>query len=308
MAELLDGKRVADEIRAEVKTEVDAILAAGRRPPGLAAILVGGNPASKVYVGLKVRACQELGLHSELYERPDDLTTEELLSLVAQLNASASVDGILVQLPLPKQIDAERVLWAVDPGKDVDGFHPINVGLLYLGQEKATLTPCTPTGVIELLERYDVPLAGARAVIVGRSAIVGKPMASLLINRHATVTICHSRTKDLPAVCREADILVAAIGRAGLVTDEHVRPGAVVVDVGMNAITDREQARELFGDDEKRFAAIEKRGQTLAGDVNQRLVEPVAGYLTPVPGGVGPLTIAMLMKNTLRAYRLRETC
>jgi methylenetetrahydrofolate dehydrogenase (NADP+)/methenyltetrahydrofolate cyclohydrolase len=304
MAELLDGKRVADEIRAEVKTEVDAILAAGRRPPGLAAVLVGGNPASKVYVGSKVRTCQELGLHSELYERPDDLTTEELLSLVAELNASPTVDGILVQLPLPKQIDSERVLWAIDPAKDVDGFHPINVGLLYLGQEKDALTPCTPTGVIELLDRYRIPVAGARAVVVGRSAIVGKPMTSLLINRHATVTVCHSRTKDLPAVCREADILIAAIGRAGLVTDEHVRPGAVVVDVGMNAVTDKEEARALFGDDEKRFAAIEKRGQTLAGDVNPRLVAPVAGYLTPVPGGVGPLTIAMLMKNTLRAYRM----
>jgi methylenetetrahydrofolate dehydrogenase (NADP+) / methenyltetrahydrofolate cyclohydrolase len=308
MAELLDGKRVADEIRAEVKTEIDAILAAGGRPPGLAAVLVGGNAASKVYVGSKVRTCQELGLHSELYERPDDMTTEELLALVAELNVSPSVDGILIQLPLPKQIDSERVLWAVDPAKDVDGFHPINVGLLYLGQEKETLTPCTPTGIVELLDRYSIPVAGARAVVVGRSAIVGKPMASLLVNRHATVTVCHSRTKNLPAVCREADILIAAIGRAGMITDEHVRPGAVVVDVGMNAVTDKEEARALFGDDEKRFATIEKRGQTLAGDVNPRLVEPVAGYLTPVPGGVGPLTIAMLMKNTLRAYRLREKC
>jgi methylenetetrahydrofolate dehydrogenase (NADP+) / methenyltetrahydrofolate cyclohydrolase len=306
MAELLDGKRIADEIRAEVKTEVDAILAAGRRPPGLAAILVGGDPASKVYVGSKVRTCQELGLHSELYEQPADMTTEELLALVDRLNASPSVDGILVQLPLPKQIDSERVLWAVDPSKDVDGFHPINVGLLYLGQEKAALTPCTPTGIVELLDRYSIPITGARAVVIGRSAIVGKPMASLLINRSATVTVCHSRTKNLPEVCREADILIAAIGRAGFVTDEHVRPGAVVVDVGMNAVTDKDAARVLFGDDEKRFAAIDKRGQTLAGDVNPRLVAPVAGYLTPVPGGVGPLTIALLMKNTVRAYRLRE--
>jgi methylenetetrahydrofolate dehydrogenase (NADP+)/methenyltetrahydrofolate cyclohydrolase len=308
MAELLDGKRVADEIRAEVKTEVDAILAAGGRPPGLAVVLVGEDPASKVYVGLKVRTCQELGIHSEFHERPAGITSDELLALVAELNASPTVDGILVQMPLPKQIDTDAVLRAIDPTKDVDGLHPVNVGLLYLGQEKEALTACTPTGVVEMLERYGIPIAGARVVVVGRSAIVGKPMTSLLINRHATVTVCHSRTKDLPAVCREADILIAAIGRAGLITDEHVRPGAVVVDVGTNPITDKERARELFGDDEKRFATIEKRGQTLAGDVNPRLVAPVAGYLTPVPGGVGPLTIAMLMKNTLRAYRLREKC
>jgi methylenetetrahydrofolate dehydrogenase (NADP+) / methenyltetrahydrofolate cyclohydrolase len=306
MAELLDGKRVADEIRGEVKAEVDAILATGARPPGLAVVLVGEDPASKVYVGAKVRACEELGLHSELYERPSTITTDELLALVASLNASPGVDGILVQLPLPKHVDTERVLRAVDPIKDVDGLHPVNVGLLHLGQESEALTPCTPTGVVEMLARYGIAIDGARAVIVGRSAIVGKPMASLLINRNATITICHSRTKDLPAVCREADILVAAIGKAGFITDEHVRPGAVVVDVGMNAVTDKEVARTLFGDDEKRFAAIDKRGQTLAGDVNPRLVAPVAGYLTPVPGGVGPLTIAMLMKNTVRSYRLRE--
>ena len=306
MAELLDGKRIADEIRAEIKTDVDALRAEGQRPPGLAVVLVGDNAASQVYVGSKVKACQELGLHSERYDLPAHAPTEELLELVGKLNADPAVDGILVQLPLPDQVDEAKILEAVDPAKDVDGFHPINVGLLALGQEDRALTPCTPTGVVELLDRYQIPITGARAVVVGRSSIVGKPMAARLLNRSATVTICHSKTRDLAAVCREADLLVVAIGRAGLVTDEFVRPGATVVDVGMNAVTDPAVARDLFGDDEKRFAAIERRGQTLAGDVNPRLVGPVAGRLTPVPGGVGPLTIAMLMKNTLKAYRLRE--
>lgn len=307
MAEVLDGKRIADEIRAEIKLEVDALVAAGRRVPGLAVVLVGENPASKVYVGSKVKACQELGYHSERYDLAADTTTQqELLELVGKLNADPSIDGILVQLPLPRHIDETAVLDAIHPEKDVDGFHPINVGRLLLGQENRTLTPCTPTGIVEMLNRYEIEISGARAVVIGRSAIVGKPMAALLINRNATVTVCHSRTKDLAGVCREADLLVAAIGRPGFVTDEFVKPGATVVDVGMNAVTDPEVARDLFGDDEKRFAAIEKRGQTLTGDVHPRLVEPVAGRLTPVPGGVGPLTIAMLMKNTLKAYGLRS--
>src|SRR5688572_22388354 len=262
MAELLDGKRIADEIRAEIKLDVDALVAEGRRAPGLAVVLVGENPASQVYVGSKVRACQELGYHSERYDLSAHTTTDELLAIVGKLNADPAIDGILVQLPLPKQIDEPLILEAVDPTKDVDGFHPINVGLLALGQEGRALTPCTPTGIVELLDRYRIEVAGTRAVVVGRSAIVGKPMAALLVNRSATVTICHSRTRDLAAVCREADLLVVAIGRAGLVTDEFVKPGATVVDVGMNAVTDRETAHHLFGDDEKRFAAIEKRGQT----------------------------------------------
>jgi methylenetetrahydrofolate dehydrogenase (NADP+)/methenyltetrahydrofolate cyclohydrolase len=306
MAELLDGKRIADEIRAEIKTEVDGLVAEGRRRPGLAVVLVGENPASQVYVGSKVKACQELGLHSERYDLPSHTTTDELLELVGKLNADPAIDGILVQLPLPDQVDETAVLDAVSPAKDVDGFHPINVGLLFLGQESRALTPCTPTGIVEMLDRYEVPIAGTRAVVVGRSAIVGKPMAALLINRSATVTVCHSRTRDLEAVCREADLLVVAVGRPNFVTDVHVKPGATVVDVGMNAITDPGLARELFGEDEKRLAAIERRGQTLAGDVNPRLVHPVAGRLTPVPGGVGPLTIATLMRNTLKAYRLRS--
>jgi methylenetetrahydrofolate dehydrogenase (NADP+)/methenyltetrahydrofolate cyclohydrolase len=306
MAEILDGKRIADEIRAEIRTEVDELVAAGRRLPGLAVVLVGGDPASKVYVGSKVKACQELGYHSERYDLGANTSQQELLEVVGKLNADPAIDGILVQLPIPKQIDETAVLDAIDPAKDVDGFHPINVGLLYLGQESRALTPCTPTGIIEMLDRYGISVAGKRAVVVGRSAIVGKPMAALLINRSATVTVCHSKTVDLPGVCREADILVAAIGRTGLITDAHVKPGAVVVDVGMNVVSDPEEARHLFGEDERRLATIASRGRTLVGDVNPRLVDPVAGYLTPVPGGVGPLTIALLMRNTLKAYRLRE--
>lgn len=304
MAEVLDGKRVADQIRTEVKTATTAVLVDGKRPPGLAVVIVGADPASRVYVGSKVKACEEVGFHSERYDLPDTTATDELLDLVARLNGASAIDGILVQLPLPKQIDEARVLDAIVPEKDVDGFHPINAGRLMLGQEDRALTPCTPTGVCELLDRYGIPISGARAVVIGRSTIVGKPMAMQLLNRSATVTVCHSKTKDLPDVCREADILVAAIGRAGFVTDRFVKPGAAVVDVGMNAVTDRDVVRDLFGENPKRLASLESRGQTLAGDVNPRLVEPVAGYLTPVPGGVGPLTIAMLMKNTLKAYGL----
>lgn len=305
MAQLLDGKRIADDIRAEVKLDVDVLLSKGARPPGLAVVLVGGDPASTVYVGSKVKACQELGYYSARHDLPASTTTAELLAVVDALNHDDRVDGILVQLPLPKHIDETLVLDAIVPHKDVDGFHPVNVGLLYLGQEARSLTPCTPTGIIELLQRYDIDVLGKRAVVIGRSAIVGKPMISLLINRSATVTVCHSKTKDLPGVCREADILIAAIGRTGFVTDQFVKPGAVVIDVGINPVTDAAVARELFGDDEKRLAAIERRGQTLAGDVNPRLVEPVAGWLTPVPGGVGPLTIAMLLKNTVTAAHRR---
>ncbi len=305
MAEVLDGKQVAETIRNEVGEQVAALAAAGLRPPGLAVILVGGNPASSVYVGSKARACAELGIVSIRHDLSDSVSNEQLLALLDELNADDSVDGILVQLPLPKHIDSERVLEAIRPDKDVDGFHPMNAGRLFLGQEERTMAPCTPIGIIELLDRSGVEIAGARAVIVGRSAIVGKPLAALLINRSATVTVCHSRTRDLSAVCREADILVAAIGRAAFITDAHVRPGATVVDVGINAVTDAARCRELFGEDPKRLETLARRGQTLVGDVHPRLVAPVAGRLTPVPGGVGPMTIAMLMSNTLRAYRLR---
>lgn len=304
MAELLDGKRIADTILDEVRNDVVGTDDAGRRPPGLAVVLVGGDPASLVYVGLKVKKCAELGFHSQRHDLPESTTTSELLALIAKLNADHTIDGILVQLPLPKHIAEQQVLDAIEPQKDVDGFHPINVGLLYLGQEQRALTPCTPTGVIELLQRSNIPITGTRAVVIGRSTIVGKPMAALLINRSATVTVCHSKTVGLSAVCREADLLIAAIGKPGFVTDEFIKPGATVIDVGINPVTDVELARDYFGDDAKRFAAIESRGHTLVGDVNPRLAAPVAGRLTPVPGGVGPLTIAMLLKNTLKAYRL----
>lgn len=304
MAELLDGKRIADTILDEVRNDVIGTDDAGRRPPGLAVVLVGGDPASLVYVGLKVKKCAELGFHSQRHDLPESTTTSELLSLIAKLNADHTIDGILVQLPLPKHIAEQQVLDAIEPQKDVDGFHPINVGLLYLGQEQRALTPCTPTGVIELLQRSNIPITGTRAVVIGRSTIVGKPMAALLINRSATVTVCHSKTVGLSAVCREADLLIAAIGKPGFVTDEFIKPGATVIDVGINPVTDVELARDYFGDDAKRFAAIESRGHTLVGDVNPRLAAPVAGRITPVPGGVGPLTIAMLLKNTLKAYRL----
>ncbi len=304
MAELLDGKRIADTILDEVRNDVIGTDDAGRRPPGLAVVLVGGDPASLVYVGLKVKKCAELGFHSQRHDLPESTTTSELLALIAKLNADHTIDGILVQLPLPKHIAEQQVLDAIEPQKDVDGFHPINVGLLYLGQEQRALTPCTPTGVIELLQRSNIPITGTRAVVIGRSTIVGKPMAALLINRSATVTVCHSKTVGLSAVCREADLLIAAIGKPGFVTDEFIKPGATVIDVGINPVTDVELARDYFGDDAKRFAAIESRGHTLVGDVNPRLAAPVAGRITPVPGGVGPLTIAMLLKNTLKAYRL----
>ena len=304
-AKLLDGVRVAGEIKSEVATEVIAWRGKYGVSPCLAVVRVGEDAASAVYVRNKVRTSQELGLHSEHHALPLATTTEELLAVVAQLNGRPEVDGILVQLPLPPQIDEQRVLAAVDPQKDVDGFHPVNAGRLALGQP--TLAPCTPAGIIELLRRYEIPLRGARACVVGRSNIVGRPMAQLLLQHDATVTIAHSRTRDLPAVTREADILVVAIGRAGFLRAVHVKPGAVVIDVGMNQVTDAAQAREFFGDDaEKRLKAIAKRGATLIGDVHPAEVSRVAGALTPVPGGVGPLTVAMLMRNTLEAAKRRR--
>jgi methylenetetrahydrofolate dehydrogenase (NADP+)/methenyltetrahydrofolate cyclohydrolase len=251
-----------------------------------------------------VRTCEQLGLYSEKIELPETTTTEELLALVRDLNSRDEIDGILIQLPLPRQVDAALVLNSVDPAKDVDGFHPVNIGRLTLNEPG--LRPCTPAGIIELLDRYEIQMKGARAVVMGRSRIVGLPVALLLLHRHATVTICHSRTKDLPAVAREADILIAAIGRTGLVDRGYIKPGAAVVDVGMNKVTTREDLARFFGDDPKRRAAFEKNGHTLIGDVNPREAAEVAGYLTPVPGGVGPLTIAMLMKNTLTAMKMRR--
>ncbi|MFP5264401.1 MAG: bifunctional 5,10-methylenetetrahydrofolate dehydrogenase/5,10-methenyltetrahydrofolate cyclohydrolase [Blastocatellia bacterium] len=302
-AKILDGASVAKSIKEEVAAEVSLHAGLGLRP-GLAAVLVGNDAASQIYVSSKVKTCEQLGLYSEKIELPETTTTDELLALVGELNSRDEIDGILVQLPLPRQVDSALVLDSVDPAKDVDGFHPVNTGKLMLNEPG--LRPCTPAGVIEMLDRYEVNMSGARAVVLGRSRIVGLPVALLLLHRHATVTICHSRTADLPSVAREADILIAAIGRAGMVDAGYVKPGAAVIDVGMNRVTEREDLWRFFGDDPKRAAALSKNGYTLIGDVNPREVAEVAGYLTPVPGGVGPLTIAMLMKNTLSAMKMRR--
>src|SRR5579864_5392625 len=299
---ILDGNKIAGEIRAEVASEVKTMTAAGMRP-GLAVVLVGHNPASEVYVRGKVKSSGEVGIYSEQHTPPDTASTEELLELIADLNRRDEIDGILVQLPLPPQVDAKKVLMAVDPAKDVDGFHPMNVGLL--STQRPGLVPCTPAGIIEILKRSKIPIAGQEAVVVGRSDIVGKPTAMLLINSNATVTVCHSKTRDLSGVCRRADILVAAIGRAGMVTREFVKPGATVIDVGMNQVTDRAEFERFFKGNEKREQAFARNGSTLVGDVHPEVAE-VAGALTPVPGGVGPLTIAMLMSNTVKAARLRR--
>jgi methylenetetrahydrofolate dehydrogenase (NADP+)/methenyltetrahydrofolate cyclohydrolase len=266
-------------------------------------VLVGHNPASEVYVRGKVKSSAEVGIYSEQHAPPETVSTEELLELIAELNGRDEIDGILVQLPLPAQVDAKKVLMAVDPAKDVDGFHPMNVGLL--STQRPGLVPCTPAGIIEILQRSKIPIAGQDAVVVGRSDIVGKPIAMLLLNGNATVTVCHSKTRDLPGVCRRADILVAAIGRAGMITREFVKPGATVIDVGMNQVTDRPEFDRLFAGNAKREETFRTRGSTLVGDVHPH-VEEVAGAITPVPGGVGPLTIAMLMANTVRAAKLRR--
>src|SRR5437016_4179071 len=301
-ATILDGNKIAAEIRAEVAAEAKALAEAGMRP-GLAVVLVGHNPASEIYVRGKVKSCEEVGIYSEKHTPPETVTTADLLALVDDLNRRDEIDGILVQLPLPRQVDSKKVLLAVDPAKDVDGFHPMNVG--FLSTQRPGLVPCTPGGIVEMLRRSNIAVAGQDAVVVGRSDIVGKPMAMLLLNANATVTVCHSKTRDLPGVCRRADILVAAIGRAGMITRDFVRPGATVIDVGMNRVTDGEEFQRLFAGNEKREQAFTKNGSTLVGDVHPEVAE-IAGAITPVPGGVGPLTIAMLMSNTVRAAKLRR--
>src|SRR5579864_8554966 len=301
-AMILEGTKIAQEIRAEVAAEVRSMSAAGVRP-GLAVVLVGHNPASEIYVRGKVKACEEVGIHSEKLTPPESSSTEDLLALIEELNGREDVDGILVQLPLPKQVDSKKVLLAVDPAKDVDGFHPMNVG--FLSTQRRGLVPCTPAGVMEILRRSGVPVAGREVVVVGRSDIVGKPVAMLLLNANATVTVCHSKTHDLAGVCRRADILVAAIGRAGMITRDFVKPGATVIDVGMNAVTDPAEFQKFFAGNAKREESFRKKGSTLIGDVHPEVAE-VAGALTPVPGGVGPLTIAMLMFNTVKAAKMRR--
>jgi len=302
MPRILDGTAIAAAIKQEVAEDVRALAAHGIRP-GLAAVLVGHVPASEIYVRSKVQTCAELGLYSDLIEPPDTVTTEEMLDLVAALNARDDVDGILIQLPLPKQVDTKVLLDAVSPEKDVDGFHPVNAGRLQAG--RPALAPCTPAGVIEILTRSGLPISGQHAVVVGRSDIVGKPVAMLLLHKNATVTICHSKTRDLGALTREADILVAAIGRPGFITPEMVKPGATIIDVGINRITTVEELDKYFPGDVKRGATFAKRGSTLVGDVHPKAFE-LAGAYTPVPGGVGPLTIAMLMANAVRAAKMRR--
>lgn len=304
-ANILDGRAVAEQIKSEVAAEVRLLWEQHRVKPGLAAVLVGDDEASAVYVRNKVRACLEVGIGSEQILLPASITTEDLLDVVRELNDKEDVDGILVQLPLPKQIDESPIIEAVDPAKDVDGFHPTNVGLLAMGRPR--FVPCTPAGIIELLDRNHIEVAGANACVVGRSQIVGRPVASLLLQKHATVTICHSRTRDLPGITRQADILVAAIGRPAFIRGDYIKPGAIVIDVGVNQVTDANEARALFGDEAgKRIAAIEVRGYTLVGDVHPAEADQVAAQRTPVPGGVGLLTVAMLMRNTLQAARWRR--
>lgn len=303
-ARSLDGAVVAERIKQEVAAEVERMVQTTGYRPCLAAVRVGDDPASAVYVRNKIKASEEVGIRSEHHALPESTTTSELLELISSLNARDDVDGILTQLPLPRGIDETAIIEAIDPRKDVDGFHPVNAGKLAMG--RAALVPCTPVGIIELLDYNTIEIRGANACVVGRSQIVGRPMAQLLLQRDATVTICHSRTRDLAAVTRQADLLVVAIGRAGMIGREHIKPGAVVIDVGMNKVSDPDEVRALFGDAaERRLEIVAKRGSTLVGDVNPAEASEVAGMLTPVPGGVGLLTVAMLMKNTLKAAKLR---
>jgi len=304
-ASLLEGGPLATRIKQDVKTEIEQMVRTQDVRPCLAAVRVGDDPASAVYVGNKIKACEEVGIRSEHHALPATTNTAELLDLIGSLNSRDDVDGILTQLPLPAAIEERAIIEAIDPHKDVDGFHPVNVGNLALG--RPSFVPCTPAGIIELLVANDVEIRGARACVVGRSQIVGRPMAQLLLQRDATVTICHSRTRDLSSVTSEADLLIVAIGRTGMIRREHIKAGATVVDVGMNKVSDAAAVRELFRDDaDRRLEVLSKRGYTLVGDVHPAEAAEVAGRLTPVPGGVGLLTVAMLMKNTLLAARLRR--
>jgi methylenetetrahydrofolate dehydrogenase (NADP+)/methenyltetrahydrofolate cyclohydrolase len=305
-ARILSGKAIADSIKEEVRDEVARLFKEHGFRPGLTVVRVGEDPASAVYVKNKVKTSDELGILSEHIHLDADATHDEVLQTVRKLNARDDIDGILVQLPMPGHVDDGSILEAIDPAKDVDGFHPVNVGRLHQGVR--SLVPCTPAGVIEILKRSDIGIAGKHAVVLGRSNIVGKPMAALLLKENATVTICHSRTADLASITRQAEILVAAIGRAGFVRSEHIKEGATVIDVGINNVSDKGFSEELFSDDDlpKRLAAIDNRGFTLVGDVNPKEAIEKAGNFTPVPGGVGLLTVAMLMKNTVDAAKRRR--
>ncbi len=306
IATSLEGGPLAAKIKQDVKTQIEQMVENRGMRPCLAAVRVGDDPASAVYVGNKIKACEEVGIRSEHHALPASTTTEELLNLIASLNSREDVDGILTQLPLPSGVEERAIIEAIDPAKDVDGFHPVNAGKLALG--RPVFVPCTPSGIIELLDDSGIEIRGARACVVGRSQIVGRPMAQLLLQRDATVTICHSRTRDLASVTREADLLIVAIGRTGMIRGEHIKPGATVVDVGMNKVTEPDEVKALFGHDaEKRLQVLAKRGYTLVGDVHPAEAAEVAGKLTPVPGGVGLLTVAMLMKNTLLAAMRRRS-
>jgi methylenetetrahydrofolate dehydrogenase (NADP+)/methenyltetrahydrofolate cyclohydrolase len=299
---VLDGISIASQIKEEVALEVKALAGQGITP-GLAVILVGEVPASQIYVRSKIKTCGELGIFSEMLTPPDTITTDEMLDLVDELNEREDIDGILIQLPLPRHVNTKRLLEAVTPDKDVDGFHPVNVGRLQSGQPG--LTPCTPAGIMEILRRSELPVAGQNAVVVGRSDIVGKPAAMMLLNASATVTVCHSKTVDLAKFTREADILVAAMGRPGFVTADMVKPGATLIDVGINRITDFAEVEEFFPNDAGRAATFAKRGSVVVGDIHPAAFVGSGAY-TPVPGGVGALTIAMLMQNTVTAAKLRR--
>jgi methylenetetrahydrofolate dehydrogenase (NADP+)/methenyltetrahydrofolate cyclohydrolase len=307
-ARILDGAKIRDQIFAELKDEVRLLTAAGVRP-GLAAVLVGENPASQLYVKSKIAACEEIGLASALITPPATVTTLEMLAVVEDLNRDNNIDGILIQLPLPSQVNAKRILEAVDPAKDVDGFHPVNLGRLVSG--RPGLVACTPAGCMEILRRNDIQIEGANAVVLGRSDIVGKPMSLLLMHANATVTICHSKTRDLADVVRRADIVVAAMGKAGYVEADWIKPaaagkpGAAVIDVGTNRVTDATEAARLFRNFRERLEKFRAKGSALVGDVHPDAIN-TAGALTPVPGGVGPMTITMLMSNTVKAARLRR--
>lgn len=294
---MLDGKKISREIQEELRSRIAALIAAGNSP-GLAVVLVGNNPASEIYVRNKVKACHDLGIRSVELKPPGDITTDALIELLKPLASDSSVHGILVQMPLPPQLDSESVVaHAVDPTRDVDGFGTHSLGLLV--QNKPGPRACTPAGIMEMLKRYNISIAGKHAVVVGRSDIVGKPMSLLLLHANATVTICHSRTANLAEECRRADILVAAIGKPAMITRHHIKPGAVVVDVGMNRLTDKAEVERLFAHDPARLAAFAKNGTTLVGDVDPLAMLELSSAYTPVPGGVGPLTIAMLMANTV---------
>ena len=303
-AKILDGKMIADKIRAEAIGEAEDLKKTKGITPKLSVILVGENPASQIYVKNKERTMIQSGMLSEAFRMPKETAMETLLAEIKRLNDDRSVHGILVQLPLPDHLDANRIIMSIDPDKDVDGFHPVNAGRLLIGLDG--FLPCTPAGIIEMLKRYEIPMKGKHAVVIGRSNIVGKPMAILLLREHATVTVCHSRTRDLPSVAASGDILIAAIGRKAMVTADYIKEGAVVIDVGMNRIIDETEVREFFGDNVHRLKEFKEKGSTLVGDVHPLQVQAKAGYLSPVPGGVGPLTIAMLLKNTVKAAKIRS--